>query len=133
MIVIAGSYPLDFVKFENYYLLMWKKRSLGQARPCSLLLKPRLNIVKEIAYCFQESSEAISLTMFSLTKARPVAWSGFSPRLKQPQKNRISQKTSKKRTKTGKKRIFYFKFFNKVRSVPDLNFQFALAYYSKSK
>ena len=112
---------------------MWKKRSLGQARPCSLLLKPRLNIVKEIAYCSQESSEAISLTMFSLIKARPVAWSGFSPRLKKPQKKRISQKTSKKRTKTGKKRIFYFKFFNKVRSVPDLNFQFDLAYYSKSK
>ena len=90
---------------------MWKKRSLGQARPCSLLLKPRLNIVKEIAYCFQESSEAISLTMFSLTKARPVAWSGFSPRLKKrkkPQKNRISQKTSKKRTKTEKKTDFLF-------------------------
>ena len=29
LIVIAGSYPLDFVKFENYYLLIWKKRSLG--------------------------------------------------------------------------------------------------------
>ena len=68
----------------------------------------RLNIVKEIAYCFQESSEAISLTMFSLTKARPVAWSGFSPRLKKPQKKRISQKTSKKRTKTGKKTDFLF-------------------------
>ena len=112
---------------------MWKKRSLGQARPCSLLLKPRLNIVKEIAYCFQESSEAISLTMFSLTKARPVAWSGFSPRLKKPQKNGFLKKRLKNGQKPGKKRIFYFKFFNKVRSVPDLNFQFALAYYSKSK
>ena len=62
----------------------------------------------------QESSEAISLTMFSLTKARPVAWSGFSPRLKKPQKKRISQKTSKKRTKTGKKRISILNFSTKL-------------------
>ena len=87
---------------------MWKKRSLGQARPCSLLLKPRLNIVKEIAYCFQESSEAISLTMFSLTKARPVAWSGFSPRLKKPQKNGFLKKRLKNGQKPGKKTDFLF-------------------------